>query len=279
MLRPSPVNWGRGQLMPYESIASFCGRFGAFNGLTLKQTRQFYSEFCGQPWSLETGRTINARKAARLLDEPVSVVCTIYPTEIYAGRKGEFKKYFPIGRDLYVPFCNRCIKMGYHSSFHELLYLEKCPFHHEDLRHMQCLGRGAYLTRYVKTVTTLLRNENPKWPDISPEVGQIFRSDEFAALTRWKADTRFIILLISWLNERQFYYPNLPPPGTTHQGRRLFAGRLLLKANHKEAYFRWLLPEISNSRLQPASGAAYVTAFLKELERLKIPILRINRLL
>lgn len=276
---PPSVNWGRGQLMQYESVASFCARFSTFNGLSLEQTKQFFTELFGKPWSLDTSQIVNARQVARLLDEPVSVVGTIYPTGIYAGRKGVFKEYLPIEYDLYVPFCRSCIMVGYHSSFHELLFLEKCPFHQEEMQEMRCLGSGAYFTRYVRTLMELLRTGNSKWPEVNPKVSRIFRSDEFIALTRWKADSRFILLFICWLHEHRFFYPYCRASDINNRERRLLAWKSFLQADRNELYFRWLVPEIWTSRLRPAPDAAYIAAFFQELERLKIAIFKINRLL
>lgn len=120
------VVWWPGRLRSFESFTSFAVSFCSLNGISFKQFNNF----------LENITSINGdegdlpAKIAHLIDEDVTTVMgmidglealgDIYSYSLH-GHEGWFNQIFQ--------YCPACVRFGYHSNFHSLLWLTHCPFH------------------------------------------------------------------------------------------------------------------------------------------------------
>ncbi len=157
---PQKINWGRGRLGAYSSFSGFAAKFCRLNQISPKQFREFWyvsveSGYMGQ-------KERQTRHIARLLDEPLSVVRTVF------GPTGMGWGHFSLGygNDILpgIAYCPVCLAEGYHSHFHETRWLKQCPIHcvnlvTEAVPYRPC----ARVDREVDKLNLLLDAKAPGW--------------------------------------------------------------------------------------------------------------------
>jgi hypothetical protein len=169
MTKRSGVNWGRERLRKYESVYSICAKFSVLNGLTPAQTAQFLSQQLGGVDIYRFRPTdAQARRLARLLDEPLNIVKTLLlPADIDLSRTpcmvedGEGLSTKISG----IRYCVECLKAEFHSFFHQFSYLVLCPIHRTALKY----DSGPYspsslFERNVRILTGLYQRFTQCWP-------------------------------------------------------------------------------------------------------------------
>jgi hypothetical protein len=169
------INWGRGRLLPYESMAAFTAKFCVLNNISCSQCRSFFSELTGlTDWYTTSffGRTI--RVIARLLDETELIVKTLSVGKLvlpacYGTFSFENQKVLHFEE---VSYCPECIQQGYHASFHEVSWLRQCPIHRADLIH-RCVSHvgGARFDAYVKELLKIFSSVTENWLNIDEQSG------------------------------------------------------------------------------------------------------------
>lgn len=165
------INWGRGRLLPYESMGAFISKFRRLNGLSFKKARDFIDRlFQGTGWQSTQLADHSIRVLSTLLDERRSIVSKLdFRRLSLDGCYGTF--YFPEARPhtQRVMYCPECIKSGYHALFHQLYWLKKCPIHLVKLlsEAIEFPGVGSHFDRYCKKVEQILERENPNWLSIN----------------------------------------------------------------------------------------------------------------
>jgi hypothetical protein len=158
---PPKINWGRGRLAGYSSSSGFAAKFCRLNQIPPKQFREFWYA------SVESGyigrKKEQIRHIARLLDEPLAVVGTVF------GPTGMGWGHFSLGqRDSVwhgkLAYCPLCLAEGWHSHFHETRWLKQCPIHCVDLV-TEALpdGSGAKVDHEIGKLILLLDAEAPGW--------------------------------------------------------------------------------------------------------------------
>jgi len=188
------VNWGRGRLQRYQSFGSFAAKFCILNQLTPFKFRELWAEKVECAGLGDAGRI---RRIARLLDEPIAVVRTVFNTvftydDPSRGRRPDLGP-FRIDSKGYdwtntVSYCEACLANGFHGFFHEDNWFKKCLIHNTNLarEHVSWKWSGSRFDRYVRSLTAVLNRERPGWHVVA---APLFARDELQNLfcfLRWK---------------------------------------------------------------------------------------------
>ena len=203
MYRYPVINWGRGRLLPYESLGAFCAKFCRLNGLAPKEFRDFlYGLIRKDCWQSSKFDISSVKSLARLLDEKVSVVEKLDPSKLQLpGCYGTFN-FLKNTEQLFeqVAYCPECIRKGYHASFHESPWLNKCPIHLTNLlkSSVDYRGCGSKFDRYANTLANLLDHECATWLEINTHsvvVAEMENSD-FRLFAKWiKAIQKYQVIM------------------------------------------------------------------------------------
>lgn len=184
--RDARINWGRGRLAAFSSQSSFIAQFCVLNDLKLVALENFLADYfgCNKGWWWIFSDE-HLPRLARLLDEPRTMVNTLgNDCFTLPACFGEFaSKFVDVKHDKYISYCPVCVSNGYHSAFHEVPWLYRCPLHREPLKRIPVDGGPA---AYVSAVAELLRNACTRWPDVWG--GKTFPEEnapDFARLRRW----------------------------------------------------------------------------------------------
>ncbi|MEN8279536.1 hypothetical protein ABFP05_16250 [Acinetobacter baumannii] len=122
------INWQKGLLKKYESFESFVAKFCLFNKLTPKQFKKYWkNKVIAHDFESELDKLYYIMT---LLNEPYDVVSTVFSSEVI--EVDIISRQLPITK-YKVRYCNECIKLGYHSYFHNKIWLKNCPIHDNSL--------------------------------------------------------------------------------------------------------------------------------------------------
>jgi hypothetical protein len=218
---PPQINWGRGRLMPYESVASVAAKFCKLNGIQPAQFRRFLSTIFVQldilPWHPSKAES---EAIANLLDDPISIVHTLDVPLLKHGRSRVFGEFD--GRSFHqaqVRACPYCLRQGYHLVFAEVPWMEKCPLHstpHVLVDTFDKFG-GSMFDRYVKKLMVLMKTKLPDWPTVPTcKISQAqpkMRAPKLRLLTGWLAELEQSIERI----ERDVVWISHPGDGPTFE--------------------------------------------------------------
>lgn len=188
------VNWARGYLRPYESLLSFVTRFAALNGRTVVQARMFLGIL---PPHQILGSSLEVIHAALVTHESLRyMISSFFPsaplmTEVdLAGALTKVLRY-----------CPHCADVGFHSSFHEISWIKKCPIHLCDLVDSPA-GRGGLriFDCRARELRAIMRDRCATWPrcDASPLIATGDLLNEFRAWAElasrtWKSKSRGLV--------------------------------------------------------------------------------------
>ncbi|MFY4879356.1 hypothetical protein ACOUI1_16755, partial [Acinetobacter baumannii] len=122
------INWQKGLLKKYESFKSFVAKFCLFNRFTPKQFKKYWkTKVIAHDFESELDKLYYIMI---LLNEPYDVVSTVFSAEVI--EVDIISRQLPITK-YKVRYCNECIKLGYHSYFHNKIWLKNCPIHDNSL--------------------------------------------------------------------------------------------------------------------------------------------------
>ncbi len=110
----------------YSSFGGFAAKFCRLNRIPPKQFREFW--YASVEAAYVGRKEAKIRHIARLLDEPLALVRTVF------GTTGMGWGHFSLGQKDSVwhgnlAYCPLCLAEGYHSHFHETRWLKQCPVH------------------------------------------------------------------------------------------------------------------------------------------------------
>lgn len=188
------INWGRGRLLKYESIGAFVAKFCALNGVSPVRAATFLRARTGDAWPPTMLAEPELGRLARLLDEPLRVMRTVFATRLSLADSTLFAVEDPkeTGRRT-LRYCPDCAAAGYHSQVHELRWLRSCPFHGTPIQIWSATkphGSGIF-ARYVSDLTSLLRGMAPQWP-AAPRPSVAPASPAFRHLLQWRIGVQHI---------------------------------------------------------------------------------------
>lgn len=162
------INWGRGRLLPYESLGAFAAKFCRLNGIKLREFRWFLKEFIeGGDWKRANFSAVAIKRLARLLDEKEAVVDKLNPNKLQLpGCYGTFALSDDVSPSFRkISYCPECISIGYHASFHEYPWFKKCPIHQTNLIREIVPFRfsGTDFDQYAQRIQELLDHGAISW--------------------------------------------------------------------------------------------------------------------
>lgn len=169
----SCVNWRRGSLHPYESIAGVAAKFCYLNrvgpGEFIRFCERFVARFRpNEFWMLLDRDDFDIDRFANILGEPKSCIARLRqapfrPPEDYVGCN---IKSHNEDSSIDIVYCPDCIQFGYHAIFHQLPWMNKCLVHGSRLLSTRGVDNKSYVRRdllLIKDVYRLLFGEESTW--------------------------------------------------------------------------------------------------------------------
>ena len=134
------VNWRRGSLWPYESMASVGAKYCHLNKVRPSEFLKFLNRFSSpvrpiEFWKwLDCGSFDDEAMSVALREAPEHVArlrwTPFLPPEGYADGPPNRRIYDP---EIHIRFCPECARRGLHAIFHQLPWLRKCLLHEIEL--------------------------------------------------------------------------------------------------------------------------------------------------
>lgn len=126
-------------------------------------------------------------RVARLLNEPLWVVTSVFGTCITLSQCGNYRLPHLKTETWELRYCPVCINSGYHSHLHQIPWLAKCAFHAVALRKHSSACMGSPELRDKTTFRSLMNAACPMWPKALNEPFSIHEEGHLAALAQWVA--------------------------------------------------------------------------------------------
>ncbi len=131
----STTSWRKNTLRPFESMASLGAKYCHLNKVSIKVFGEVLAEFLppdvSTPESTCTVDTVgfNISGFSKMLDEPLALIRSQSARQISLG--ATFQEVCSVGNVSFneLRFCPECLADGYHSTLHQLSWLEKCFLH------------------------------------------------------------------------------------------------------------------------------------------------------
>lgn len=129
--------WDESWLLPYESIRSLLHKFSALNRISLHECKKLFKPESGVEDITELGSKLSLRKLTGIIGvggnlDSHLVHRIIHPADM------------PSLLSPYLRTCPICSAHGFHSIFHQVLPIEKCPIHQMGLIITTCGACGSY---------------------------------------------------------------------------------------------------------------------------------------
>lgn len=155
------INWGRGRLSKYGSFTGFAAKFCRLNDLSPSQFRKFWHGAVESCYADDKQQKI--RYIARLLDEPLAVVKTVFcGNDLGYGCLCADQSHRHHADN--TAYCPECLGNGYHSYFQECAWLKKCPIHLCDrVRVFSSYRIAPQFDQSVCRLLSLLDSHCPAW--------------------------------------------------------------------------------------------------------------------
>ncbi len=168
-------NWWRGCVRRYESSLSVFLRFCELNRISVKRAEGILPIRPHQPYRSPDEE---AERLAGVLDEPISVVRTMFLPCLNLGCAGGYSLTFNLKEkfETVIRFCPECARCGYHSVFHEAAWLEMCPFHAMPLQVAPPIDYGRILDMRISVIRRVMRAHCANWPLVT--AGPIDRGND-----------------------------------------------------------------------------------------------------
>jgi hypothetical protein len=164
------INWGRGRMHPYESLASFAAKFRALNTVSVSTFKAFLASHIGRPFAPDLPRDETEVKClAGLLDEPFDVVRTLNIRPLNNDEAKMFPKQSKHTQPMsHIRVCDSCLSCGIHLVFTEIPWVQLCPLHQLRYRSlaMPWVPSHARFGKYIQTLEKCLKNANQHWPSL-----------------------------------------------------------------------------------------------------------------
>ncbi|ABK12329.1 MULTISPECIES: hypothetical protein [Burkholderia] len=155
-------NWWKGCLRPYESKISIFLRFCELNHVNF---RKGIDVLAWRPDRPSESPDEEIERLAATLGEPESTVSTVIRLGLGLNQCGTYGLDVGDGNEFTIRFCPECAELGYHSVFHEVVWLASCPFHASQLQVVHPPRHyGTILEGRIAALRNVMRTHCAKWP-------------------------------------------------------------------------------------------------------------------
>jgi site-specific recombinase XerD len=172
--------WHQGSVLPYSSLWSVVHRLSYLNLLNAVDLRYFglrQHGYAGMNSLITNYKVIDIPSLAQAMQEPMGLF-----------RHSTLESLSPWTHHLFqihsLRFCPDCLKHGFHSIFHNLLLLSRCPIHETPLEDRcvcgrsisACLNSDLYLQpgQCVCGRPPFWSVENTRMPSLDPQTTKVF---------------------------------------------------------------------------------------------------------
>lgn len=187
------INWWRGALRPFESLRSFAARFCVLNGIDIKEFENFFGIQAAEQRQLCDG---DLCKIASILGEDLDFIKSTFLPLIKADDSLADRRLRSLQKHWGIQYCRQCVRLGYHSYFHEIPWLRRCPFHFCELdyeSHGSVISGRLIRFRGIDTIIRLMMSNCrfwPRWND-GDRAATVFRHNPYVRLlSDWLVNVR-----------------------------------------------------------------------------------------
>lgn len=133
----SAYTWDESWILPYESIYSLVHKFSVLNLINLSECKKLFKpENTHEKTITELGGKLSLNKLTEIIGMGSSLDKNmVYKIIHQADREWLFSPY--------LRTCPICWKLGFHSTFHQVMIVTKCPIHQMDLSIIACKSCGS----------------------------------------------------------------------------------------------------------------------------------------
>lgn len=183
------INWRRGTLWPYESMAGIGAKFCFVNKVSPRIFREYLKAFNLKFASAEflflmDQSQTNLVRFARDLGEPLNKVRELraaqflppidyFNVEPSRYCSGHTKRGVPDQWHLNVSYCPVCIKSGFHASFHQINLFSRCLLHGDELKSFEkkrdFWNYSSPVEKFIADVYVLLFGGESGWNFHQPD--------------------------------------------------------------------------------------------------------------
>lgn len=141
--------WRRDWVAPYESLWSLLHKFAALNWVCVYDAKQLFQKTSTtdywqrrshSKWNLHTLGGFDAEKLCEILKLSTEDLSKSLVTSLISSLEISW-----LTPETVLRYCPECITQGYHSIFHQLYAISKCPIHDIELTE-QCQHCGNKIT-------------------------------------------------------------------------------------------------------------------------------------
>ncbi|WP_321903264.1 TniQ family protein [Burkholderia cenocepacia] len=167
----------------YESALGIFLRFCELNRISVRRAEGILPIRPHQPYRSPDEE---AERLAGVLDEPISVVRTMFLPQLSLDNCGGYSINFLLKErsDKAIRYCPECVRFGYHSVFHEVAWLEKCPFHGMQLK-ISRSNYGRILDMRILALRRVMRANCQSWPLVANGSTDCGNDDIVKAIVDW----------------------------------------------------------------------------------------------
>lgn len=135
--RCSGYTWDESWMLPYESIWSLMHKFSALNLISLLECKKlFTSDYAHGKVITELGGKLSLSKMVEVLGMGSGLDKNLVHEIVYSSDR-------PWLLSPYLRSCQTCLRHGYHSVFHQITTIKKCPIHQIELTVIACKSCGS----------------------------------------------------------------------------------------------------------------------------------------
>lgn len=136
-LSGSGYTWDESWILPYESIRSLIHKFAALNQISLPECKRLFRPERGEEGITELGTKLSLEKVSRIIGLGTNLEMNLVDKLVHPTDRLSLVS-------AYLRTCPICSRHQFHSAFHQILSIKRCPVHLTELGLTTCGACGAH---------------------------------------------------------------------------------------------------------------------------------------
>lgn len=130
--------WDESWILPYESILSLMYKFSVLNQISLFDCKTLFKSESTMDGSVtELGCRLSSKKLTRIIGLGTALDRNLVHGIVHPADRSWLLSP-------YLRSCPICSALGFHSIFHQVMPISKCPIHQENLTVTKCKACGSH---------------------------------------------------------------------------------------------------------------------------------------